>query len=74
MELLLETSSNSGHGFCGMKHEHTKRFLGLSRHFTAMSTVALLVAIVADAALLPHGTNLFEVLLPMVQVSLLYAL
>jgi hypothetical protein len=34
-------------------------FLGLSRHFTTMSTVALLVTIVEVTSLLPHATNIF---------------
>jgi hypothetical protein len=45
------------HGFCGMELEHTKRFLRLSRHFTAMSTVALLVVIVGVTSLLSHATK-----------------
>jgi hypothetical protein len=32
-------------------------FLGLSRHFTVISTVALLVAIVGVSSLLPHAIN-----------------
>jgi hypothetical protein len=35
----------------------TKCFFGVSRHFTAMSTVALLVAIVGVTSLLLHATN-----------------
>jgi hypothetical protein len=44
MELPPKTLLNSGHRLCGMELEHTKCFLGLSRHFTAIPTVALIVA------------------------------
>jgi hypothetical protein len=65
MERPPKNPLNSDHRFCGKKHEHTQRFLGLSRHFTAMSTVALLVAIIGVTSFLPHGTNIY-VLSPMV--------
>lgn len=52
-ELLPETLLNSDHKLSEMKHEHTKRFLGLGRHFTAVSTVALLVNVVGVTSLLP---------------------
>jgi hypothetical protein len=45
MKLPQQIPLNFGNRFCEMELEHTKRFLGLSRHFVAMSTVALLVAI-----------------------------
>jgi hypothetical protein len=57
MELSPKTSLNNGHIFCGMELEHTKRFLGLSYHFTAMSTVTPLVAIVRVTSLLSHATK-----------------
>jgi hypothetical protein len=63
MELPPNTTSNSGHGVRGMKLEDTKCFLGLSRHFTAMSTVALLMAIVGVTSLLSRSTEIC-VLLP----------
>jgi hypothetical protein len=52
---LPQTSFNSGHRFYGMELEHTKRFLGLSRPFTAIPTVTLLVAIVGVTPPLPHA-------------------
>jgi hypothetical protein len=66
MELPPKTRLYSGHRFYGKELEHTEYFLGLSRHFIAMSTVALLVAIVGVTSLLPHATKMFEVLLPVV--------
>jgi hypothetical protein len=60
MELPPKSPLNSGHRFCGMKLEHTKRFIGFSRHFTAMLTVALLVAIVGMTSILQHVTNIFR--------------
>jgi hypothetical protein len=39
-----------------------KCFLGLSRHFNGMSTVALPVAVVGVTSLLPHAKKLLEVL------------
>jgi hypothetical protein len=51
MELPLKSLLNSDYRFFGMELERTKIFLVLSHHFTAMSTVALLVAI--EAMLLP---------------------
>jgi hypothetical protein len=47
-----------------MKFKHRKRFPGFIRHFTAMSTVALLVAIVGVTPLLPHATKMYEAPLP----------
>jgi hypothetical protein len=48
MEDFYVTSSqnllNSGDWFCVMELEYTKWFLRFSRRYTAMSTVALLVA------------------------------
>jgi hypothetical protein len=38
-----------------------------------MSAVALLGIVVEVASLLPHATKIFKVLLPMTQVSFLYA-
>jgi hypothetical protein len=66
MELLPKCLLNSGHRFCGMELEHTKHFLRLSHHFTAMSTVALLMPIVGVMPLLSHATNVSEVLLQLV--------
>jgi hypothetical protein len=60
MVFLQKTSLNSGYIFCGMELEHTKLLLALSRHFTVMSVVALLVDIVGITSLLPHATVLFE--------------
>lgn len=40
--------------------DHTKCFLELSLHFTAMSTVAILMAITVVMSLLTHATNLFS--------------
>jgi hypothetical protein len=60
MELPPKIPLNSGHRFCGMKLVHTIRFLGLSRHFAAVSTVAPLVAIAAVTSLLPHATNILK--------------
>jgi hypothetical protein len=57
MELHPKTSLNVALRFCAMELEHTKHFLGLSRHFTAMSAVALLVAMVGITSLLPHTTK-----------------
>jgi hypothetical protein len=57
MELPPKTPLNSGHRFCGMELEHTKLFLRLSR-FTALSAVALLVAIVGITLLLPHAMKI----------------
>jgi hypothetical protein len=54
MELPLETQLTTGHRFCGME-----LFLRLSRHFTAMSTVALLLAIFGVTSLLLHATKMF---------------
>jgi hypothetical protein len=51
MELPPKNQLNSGHRFCGMKLEHTKRFLGFTIHF-----FALLVAIIGITSLLPHAT------------------
>jgi hypothetical protein len=59
MELSPKTPFNGSDRFCGMELEHTKRFLGLSRHFTVMSTIALLVTIVGVTSLLPHATKYF---------------
>jgi hypothetical protein len=56
MELPPKTSLDRGHKFCGMELEHAKRFLGLSRHFTVMSTIALLVAIVGLISLLTDAS------------------
>jgi hypothetical protein len=56
MERPLEAPLNSGLRFCGMELKYTKRFLRLSRHFTAISTVALIVAIVVVTSLLWHAT------------------
>jgi hypothetical protein len=39
-----------------MELEHTKHFVGLSRHFTAMSTVVIVLLIVEVMSLL-HATN-----------------
>jgi hypothetical protein len=36
MELHPETLFSSCDRFCGLELEHAKRFLGLSRHFTAL--------------------------------------
>jgi hypothetical protein len=58
MELPLKAPLSSGHRFCGMKFEHTKHFLGLSHHFTVMSTVAFLVAIVEVMLLHLHEKNI----------------
>jgi hypothetical protein len=44
------------HIFCQIELEHTKRFLGLIRHLTDMSKVALLVGVVAVMSLLSHST------------------
>jgi hypothetical protein len=41
--------------------EYTKRFLGINRHFTAISTVTTLVAIVGVTLLHLHATKCFEV-------------
>jgi hypothetical protein len=46
MELPPKAPLNSGHRLYGMKLEHSKRFHGLSHHFTDMSAVELLVGIV----------------------------
>jgi hypothetical protein len=40
-------------------HANPVRFLALSRHFTAMYTDALLVAIVGVTSLFPHATETF---------------
>jgi hypothetical protein len=40
MELPPRIPLNCGHRFCEMELEHIKLFLGLSRHFTTMSTIA----------------------------------
>jgi hypothetical protein len=60
MELPQKTPLNSGHRFCGMELEHTNRFLVLSRHFTAMSTVVLLVTIVGVMSPFPLVTKVFS--------------
>jgi hypothetical protein len=49
-------------------------FLELSHGFACVSTVVLLVVVFGITSLLPRATNFYEVLLPMVQVSFLYAL
>jgi hypothetical protein len=41
----MKSPLNSGQRFYEMEREDTKRFLGLSRHFTTIPTVALLVVI-----------------------------
>jgi hypothetical protein len=61
MELPPKTALNSGHRFCEIKIEHKKRFIWLSRHFTVMLTVALLVAIVGITSLLPQATKVFRI-------------
>jgi hypothetical protein len=38
--------------------EHTKRVIGLNRHVTVMSTVALQVAIAGVTSLIPHTTKI----------------
>jgi hypothetical protein len=45
MDPVLKTPFKSCHRFFGMELKHTKCFLRLSCHFTAMSTVALLVVL-----------------------------
>jgi hypothetical protein len=59
MELPPKTLLNSGHRLCGMELEHTKCLLGLSHHFTAMPTVALLVVINEVTSFLPNATEKF---------------
>jgi hypothetical protein len=56
MSLPPKILLNTDHRFCGMELEHSKRFLALSRHITAVSTIALIVAIVGVTSLLPHAT------------------
>lgn len=58
IELSLETLSDCAYRFCGMELEETKFFLRFSHHFTAMSTVVLLVAFVQITSLL-RATNTF---------------
>jgi hypothetical protein len=57
MKLSAEVPLSNGHRFLVMEVEHTKRFLGLSRHFTALSVVALLVAIVVVTSLLRYDLS-----------------
>jgi hypothetical protein len=61
VELLPKTLLNSGHRLCGTELEHTKRFLGLIRHFIAMSIVALQVVIIGSrlTLILAYATNIF---------------
>jgi hypothetical protein len=59
MELSPKIQLNIGHRLCGMELSHKKRYLRLSRHFIAMSTVAPLVAIVGDMPLLLRATKNF---------------
>lgn len=73
MELSPVIPLNSCHRFCGMELKHTKRFLALSRHFTAMSAVAFPVDMVRVTSLLTYATKKTEVLLPLVYVPFLYA-
>jgi hypothetical protein len=73
MEIPPNTLLNRDYRFCEMELEHTQRFLGLSRHFIAMSAAVLLVATSVLTPLLLYATNMFEVLLPIVKVSFLYA-
>jgi hypothetical protein len=60
MELPPKSKLNSGHRFCGMELEHTKRFLSLIHHFTAVSTVALLLAVIGLTSFLPHATKMLK--------------
>jgi hypothetical protein len=65
MELPPKPPLNYDNRVCGMELDNTKRFLRLSRHFTVMTTVALLVAVVEVTSLLPHAAKIVEIL-PMV--------
>lgn len=56
-----------------MELEHAKRLLALNRHLSATSTVALLPAIAGITSLLLHAVNMFEVLVPAVEVSFPHA-
>lgn len=49
----------SGHRFSGLKLEHTKLFLGLSRHFSDMTTAALIVVIVGIIWDVPNVKQFF---------------
>jgi hypothetical protein len=73
MELPPEPPLNRDRVFSGMEPEHTKLFLGLSRHFVSMSTVVLLAVIVGVTPLLPYATNFSEVLLLEAKERFLYA-
>jgi hypothetical protein len=66
VEFSPKTPVKSGRGFYATQLEHTRRFLGLSRHFTVMSTGALVVTVVGISSLLSDATKIFEVFLPMV--------
>jgi hypothetical protein len=64
-EFKMCLCNNSGQRFFGMELEYTKRFLRLSRHFTVMSTVALLLTTDVVTLLLPHAAkNVSESLTP----------
>lgn len=54
-EFPLKSPHNSGHGFCGTELKERRCARGLSRHFTAISTVAFTVAFIK--LLLSHATQ-----------------
>jgi hypothetical protein len=65
MKLPLKTLPKCGYRFCGMRAEYNSCSLGLSCHYTAMSTLALLLATAGVTSLLQHSIEpFFEFSLP----------
>jgi len=56
-EFSLKSPQNNGHIFCGTELKERRCVRELSRHFTAMSTVAFIVAVVGIKSLLSHATQ-----------------
>jgi hypothetical protein len=59
MEHPPKTLLNRGQTFYGTELQHTKHFLGLSRHFTAKPTFVLLAVINVVTFFLLHATEKF---------------
>jgi hypothetical protein len=53
----FEKFFESGHRLCGTEVDRKKCFLGLGRHFSAMSTIAPLVDIAGVTLLFVHDTK-----------------
>jgi hypothetical protein len=53
----LSKNSLKGYKICGIERDHKKSVIGLGRHFSSISTVALLVDINEGKLIFQHSTK-----------------